>query len=104
LVSQIQIASAFWLIIVPAKDFEAFEDALCKDRPMSCFLLYADHWLPFAFIVIDFIISHAMMLKRQWFSYLIFATVYWIINLIWSKIAGANVYPAFDWNSFLGIA
>ena len=64
LVIEITITLAFWSTLYPHKDFDTFKKDHCDGRPFPCFQLFADHWLPIALLVIDFIISQAVFLKR----------------------------------------
>ena len=57
LVIEINITFAFWTTLYPHKDFKSYQVKFCEGRPFSCFQLFADHWIPLALLVIDFILS-----------------------------------------------
>ena len=57
IVMEINITLSFWTALYPHKDFDSVKVKFCEGRPFSCFQLFADHWLPLALLVIDFILS-----------------------------------------------
>lgn len=97
LISEIIITLSFWTLLVPHEDFMEFRDRTCTDRPVSCFMLYADHWLPLLLLLIDYAISHSVFLKRQWILIDLCSFVYLIYNFTWVKITGIPLYPMYNW-------
>jgi hypothetical protein len=98
IVTQIAIVIVFWVSLYPSKEFKIFKSGVCENRAVPCFFLYADHWLPFALISMDWLISQAVFLKRHWILFFAFMVFYWLFNLAWSSLAGAPIYPIIDWS------